>query len=317
MNTHVPLRSILLATNLVDIEWLFPFTCSLAEESGAHVTVLHVITALNGFSIDLAGIPYYRPDEAIAAAKAQLQATCCQPCAAKVRSRVTAIDGTPADGILATAREVQADLIVMGTRCNRGLDKWLHGSVAEEVLRSAPIPVVTVGPHARRIAAAGKPIKSIVFATSLKAQATDAVNLGLIYKWIERLHGHLTLLHVAPDEPQRKLAQEQSCKAREDELHALLPEDAFRDGLVEVKVRLGRACREILAASAHADLITLGAVRNPLLGRLAPEGTLYQVLAEARCPVATLHSEHTKARHAQLSPTATLRPSNPAGPAIP
>ena len=39
MNTHVPLRSILLATNLTDIEWLFPFTCSLAEESGAHVTL--------------------------------------------------------------------------------------------------------------------------------------------------------------------------------------------------------------------------------------------------------------------------------------
>ena len=296
MNTHVPLRSILLATNLADIEWLFPFTCSLAEESGAYVTVLHVITALNGFSIDLAGIPYYHPAEAIAAAKAQLQARCCRPCAAKVHSEVTAIDGMPADAILATALEVQADLIVMGTRGYRGLDKWLHGSVAEAVLRSSPIPVGIVGPHARRAAAEGKPIKSIVFATSLKAQATDTVNVGLIYKWIERLHGHLTLLHVAPDKP--KLAQEQDRMAREYELHHLLPEEAFRDGLVETQVRTGHACREILAASAHADLITLGAVRNPLLGRLAPEGTLYQVLAEARCPVATLHSEHTKARYA-------------------
>jgi nucleotide-binding universal stress UspA family protein len=296
MNTHVPLRSILLATNLADIEWLFPFTCSLAEESGASVTVLHVIPALNGFSIDLAGIPYYHPAEAIAAAKAQLQASCCQPCAARVRSQAMAIDGTPADGILETAREIQADLIVMGTRCNRGLDKWLHGSVAEEVLRSSPIPVVTVGPHARRSAAAGKPIKSIVFATSLKAQATDAVNVGLIYKWIERLHGHLTLLHVAPDEHKHKLAQEENCKAREDELHRLLPQEAFRDGLVEAQVRTGRTCREILAASAQADLITLGAVRSPMLGRLAREGTLYQVLAEARCPVATLHSEHSHVR---------------------
>ena len=298
MNTHVPLRTILLATNLADVEWLFPFTCSLAEESGARVTVLHVITPLNGFSIDLAGIPYYHPAEAIAAAKEQLQASCCQPCAAKVHSEVMAIDGTPAEGILATAREIQADLLVMGTRGYRGLDKWLHGSVAEEVLRSSPIPVVTVGPHARRTAAAGKPIKSILFATSLKAQVTDTVNVGLIYKWIERLHGHLTLLHVAPDDRKHELAQEQNCKAREDELHHLLPEDAFRDGLVDAQVRTGRASREILAASAHADLITLGALRNPVLGRLAPEGTLYQVLAEAYCPVATLHSEHTKATHA-------------------
>jgi nucleotide-binding universal stress UspA family protein len=81
-------------------------------------------------------------------------------------------------------------------------------------------------------------------------------------------------------------------------LHTLLPEDAFRTNLVEAHVRTGRASREILAAAADADLITLGAVRNPVLGRLAPEGTLYQVLAEARCPIATLHSEHTKAKHA-------------------
>lgn len=298
MNSHVPLRSILLATNLVDIEWLFPLTCSLAEESGARVTVLHVITALNGFTIDLAGIPYYHPGSAIAAAKAQLQTACCSPCAARVHSEVMAIDGTPADGILATARDVQADLLVMGTRCYRGLDKWLHGSVAEEVLRSSPIPVVTVGPRARKAAAAGRPIKSILFATSLKAQATDAVNLSLILRWIERLHGHLTLLHVAPDDHKNELAQERSCRAREHDLHTLLPEDAFCTNLVEAHVRTGRASREILAAAADADLITLGAVRNPVLGRLAPEGTLYQVLAEARCPVATLHSEHNRARHA-------------------
>ncbi len=297
MNTHVPLRSILLATNLTDVDWLFPFTCSLAEESGARVTVLHVISTLNGFTIDLAGIPFYRPDEAIAAARAQIQAACCRPCAARVHSEVVAIDGTPSEGILATAKDVQADLIVMGTRSYRGLDKWLHGSVAEAVLRSSPIPVVTVGPHARRFAAAGRPIKSILFATSLKAHATDVVNLGLILKWTERLGGHLTLLHVAPDEHKHKLAQEQNHRARLEELHLLLPEDALHSDLVESQVRTGRASHEILAASAHTDLITLGAVRSPVLGRLAPEGTLYQVLAEAHCPVASLHSEHAKVRH--------------------
>jgi nucleotide-binding universal stress UspA family protein len=313
MNTHVPLRSILLATNLVDIEWLFPFTCSLAEESGARVTVLHVVTGLNGFTIDLAGMPYYHPGEAMDAAKKHLQAACCLPCSAKIHSEVRAIDGSPGEGILATALETQADLIVMGTRAYRGLDKWLHGSVAEEVLRSSPVPVVTVGPHARKMAAAGKPIKSILFATSLHAKPTDAENLHLIYQWVERLHGHLTLLHVAPDNHKDPLAQERNCQARERELHTLLPEDAFRTNLVEAHVRSGRASREILAAAAGADLITLGAVQQPMLGRLAPEGTLYQVLAEAHCPVATLHSEHSRTRPAAAIP----RPSTPASPAIP
>ena len=296
MNSHVPLRSVLLATNLTDIEWLFPFACSLAEESGAHVTVLHVIPAMNGFTVDLAGSPYYDPRDALADATAQIRAACCRPCAAKVKTEVVAIDGTPADGILQTAKQVHADIVVMGTRGYRGLDKWLHGSVAETVLRQSPVPVVTVGPHARRAAATGRPIKSILFATSLKAQVTDAVNVGLIFKWIERLHGHLTLLHVAPDQHKHKVAQQESRRACEHELRALLPEDAFEHGLVDAQIRTGRASHEILAASAGADLITLGALRNPMLGRLAPDGTLYQVLAEAHCPVATLHSEHDHTR---------------------
>jgi nucleotide-binding universal stress UspA family protein len=298
MHTHVPLRSILLATNLTDIEWLFPFTCSLAEHSGAHITVLHVISAINGFSIDLAGYPYYDPRDAMAAVKQQLEGFCSKTCAARIKAEVVALDGTPARQILAMANDVQADLVVMGTRAHRGIDKWMFGSVAESVLRSSSIPVVTVGPNARRAAASGRPIKSILFATSLMAHATDTANVDLMLKWTERLQGHLTLLHVLPDHHKHGLAEEQDRKLREGELHALVPERAFQQGEVEAQVRTGRPSREILAAGAHFDLITLGAQDKPVLGRLAPEGTLYQVLAEAHCPVATLHSAHTKAAHA-------------------
>jgi nucleotide-binding universal stress UspA family protein len=296
MNTHVPLRSILLATNLADVDWLFPFTCSLAEESGAHVTLVHVVSAWSGFTTDLAGNPYYNPSEAFEAATTFLKAACCRECAAKVKSEVVAIDGSPVDGILAVAKQVEADLLVMGTSSNRGVDKWLHGSLAEQVLRSSPIPVVTVGPKARTAAASGRPIKSILFATSLLADSTDVVNLSVILKWTERLHGHLTLLHVLPDQRRDTLAQERNCQAREDQLRSLLPEEALRDGLAHTCVRTGSPSREILAAAAQADLIALGALRNPLLGRFAAEGTLYKVLSEAHCPVATLHSEHTKSR---------------------
>jgi nucleotide-binding universal stress UspA family protein len=299
MNTHVPLRSILLATNLTDLDWLFPFTCSLGEESGATVTLVHVVSAWNGFTIDLAGNPFYNPFEAIGGATSYLKSICCLPCAAKVKNEVVTIDGPPAAGILATADQVRADLLVLGTGCNRGLDKWLHGSVAEHVLRSSPVPVVTVGPQARHAAASGRPIRSILYATSLLADATDAANLDVILRWTERLHGHITLLHVLPEDRKDTLAQERSCQSREDRLRSLLPEDALREGLAHACVRTGKPSREILDAACDVDLVVLGALRNPALGRFAAEGTLNKVLAGARCPVATLHSEHTKAsRHA-------------------
>jgi hypothetical protein len=95
-------------------------------------------------------------------------------------------------------------------------------------LRAASIPVVVVGPHARRWAASGLPIKSLLFATSLKGPVTDKENAKLTLKWTERVGGHMTLLHVLPERHKDKLAQEQVFRTRTQDLHALLPEDAFQ-----------------------------------------------------------------------------------------
>lgn len=52
--------------------------------------------------------------------------------------------GTPAKVILDFANEEKVDLIVMGTHGRRGLDRVLLGSVTEEVVRVAKVPVMTV-----------------------------------------------------------------------------------------------------------------------------------------------------------------------------
>jgi nucleotide-binding universal stress UspA family protein len=61
---------------------------------------------------------------------------------AGVESVETAIDaGSPYRQILEHADE--ADLVVMGTHGRRGIDRYLLGSVAEKVVRSAECPVLT------------------------------------------------------------------------------------------------------------------------------------------------------------------------------
>ena len=52
--------------------------------------------------------------------------------------------GDPATEVLRVAREVPCDLIVLGTHGRTGLTRLVLGSVAEEVLRKAPCPVLTV-----------------------------------------------------------------------------------------------------------------------------------------------------------------------------
>ena len=52
--------------------------------------------------------------------------------------------GDPRDVIVQTAEELGADLIVMGTHGRRGLSRALLGSVAEGVVRTSPVPVLTL-----------------------------------------------------------------------------------------------------------------------------------------------------------------------------
>jgi len=53
-------------------------------------------------------------------------------------------EGHPAQVILDSVAEWKVDLVVMGTHGRRGLDRVLLGSVAEEVVRRSPVPVITV-----------------------------------------------------------------------------------------------------------------------------------------------------------------------------
>lgn len=54
--------------------------------------------------------------------------------------------GVPAEEIADYAEEIDADMIVMGTAGRTGLEKRIVGSVTDTVVRTAPVPVVTVRP---------------------------------------------------------------------------------------------------------------------------------------------------------------------------
>ena len=53
-------------------------------------------------------------------------------------------EGSPYKNIIRTAEEKEVDLIVMGTAGRVGLDRFLLGSVAEKVVRTAPCSVTVV-----------------------------------------------------------------------------------------------------------------------------------------------------------------------------
>jgi nucleotide-binding universal stress UspA family protein len=58
--------------------------------------------------------------------------------------RTTIREGNPASEIIEFAREVDADVVATGTRGRHGENRFLIGSVAERVVRTCPVPVLTV-----------------------------------------------------------------------------------------------------------------------------------------------------------------------------
>ena len=66
-------------------------------------------------------------------------------------------EGRAAPEILAAARASKADLLAMATHGRTGLGRLLFGSVAEEVLRGAPVPVFMIRqPESADVVAAGQ-----------------------------------------------------------------------------------------------------------------------------------------------------------------
>jgi nucleotide-binding universal stress UspA family protein len=52
--------------------------------------------------------------------------------------------GDAGSEILRYAEEQGCDLIVMATHARTGLGRWVHGSVADQILNSTPVPILMV-----------------------------------------------------------------------------------------------------------------------------------------------------------------------------
>src|SRR5437762_10147383 len=66
-------------------------------------------------------------------------------------------------------KEKEIDLVVLGTRGRTGLGRALLGSVAEQILRQAPCPVLTVSPHVNLWSDEYAKMREILYTTDLVA----------------------------------------------------------------------------------------------------------------------------------------------------
>jgi nucleotide-binding universal stress UspA family protein len=209
---------------------------------------------------------------------------------------------TPHSGILQYADEIDADLIVIGTRGRGGPAGPLLGSVADRVVRRADRPVVTVRPDVltpdpSAAALEGGQERLIVVPVDF-SEPTRTVVAHAKY-WAATFRSRVDLVHVI-DPPGPPLY-------RIDRFRANLPDRAVQarsrlQSLVEatkgppvdaaVHVLTGKPAEEIVgyARAQRANLILMATHGASGLGRYVLGGVTEQVLRTAPCPVCAVES---------------------------
>jgi nucleotide-binding universal stress UspA family protein len=214
---------------------------------------------------------------------------------AGLKTDVVVDSGKPALCIVERARSEHADLIVMGTHGTSGFERFMVGSVAENVLRRAPCPVMTVPPRAAT--SAKVPYTRLLCPVDFSESSLSALRFAS--SLAEEGDARLTILHVlywTADEEMlverfdvgqfHHVMEEQAAKR----LDELVTEDMRTWCKPESKIAFGKPYAEILrtAEAEASDLIVIGIRgRNPL--DMAFFGsTTNHVVRRASCPVLTL-----------------------------
>ena len=122
------------------------YAVDLARMFGAQLTLMHVVEMPFLPSYAMAGVPDLSlPLEQIEEGARKGLERLVEQCRRKYDKVDTELrTGTAFMEIIAFAREIKADLIVVGTHGRTGLSHLIIGSVAERVVRKAPCPVLSI-----------------------------------------------------------------------------------------------------------------------------------------------------------------------------
>jgi nucleotide-binding universal stress UspA family protein len=209
-----------------------------------------------------------------------------------IRTELLVGEGSIQSCLNEAIKKSSADLVVIGTRGRTGLGKLLLGSVAEEIFRTVPCPVLTVGPHCDPSHEAPGQLREILYATDLSPESQSAAAYAV--SLAQEFQAHLVLLHVIPNlETYDLVSAADVTTSSEKLLHKIVPQQAGALCKTECFVEGGDPAQKILefARMRETDLIVLGVSPEegvPGAATHLPMATAHKIVSHATCPVLTV-----------------------------
>ena len=141
------IRRILFATDFSEgSSHALPYAADIARQYGAKLFLVHVI-----YDVAMSAgwyVPHVSIDEIYndmeKSARAELEKSFVDEMRGLGDIERVVLKGIPYEEISKFAEEQKIDLVVLGTHGRRGIDRMLFGSTAEQVVRNAPCPVLSV-----------------------------------------------------------------------------------------------------------------------------------------------------------------------------
>jgi len=260
----------------------------LARRDGAEIHLVHAVS-LPAASAPWDGVGQLM-EAVVEAAQKDMGKRAAELEASGLVAHAHVATAAPAELLTDRAREVEAELIVVGTHGHTGLEHFFLGSVAERTVRLAECPVLTVRAEER------KPGQGpIVVATDFSATAQKAVDLAL--EWaaegesVELVHAldtdRLGSLFLGPQPVIDVVAE-----ARKAAEHRLAREKERVEAggrSVEVQLVQGEASRTLAehAEQRDARVLVLGTRGHTGLRHLALGSVAERTLRHCKTPVLT------------------------------
>lgn len=266
----------------------------LARERDAELVLIHAWQVPTTIAANITTPPFYA--ELKRAAEGGLaQAVRDTQALGPVRVTSKLVEGTPWQAVVEVAeRDPQIDLLVVGTLGRTGIQRAVLGSVAEQIVRHAPCPVLVV-----RRASEPRPYRHILVPVDFSQSSRTAMRLAAELVARDGGMADIALVHVveAPLAYHGELREPESFAAVDRDGARLLDEfvgelRALTTVPVHVHTRIGSPVHQVLAMVEHDpayDLVIAGSHGRTGLGRFLLGSVAERLVRHVPVPVLVAH----------------------------